>query len=81
MSAAIDQHTGQPDSGRERDNALELEIDAEYNQMIDRSKTDEESRAHFHAMCLLINRRSPAQVHRMELDRRLAHKQLREISI
>jgi hypothetical protein len=66
------------DPGQERDVALEVEIDAAYNQMVDPAKTDEESRAHFHEMCRLIARRSPQRIQKMELDRRIALKRARE---
>lgn len=61
----------------DRDAILEAEIDAAYESMI-HAKTDEGSKAHFHVMVRLIARRSPTQIQRMELARRLMLKQARE---
>jgi hypothetical protein len=61
----------------DRDALLEAEIDAAYESMI-HAKTDEESKAHFHDMARLIARRSPMQIQKMELTRRLLIKQARE---
>lgn len=55
---------------------LESEIDAAYERMI-HAPTDEESKSAFHEMCLLIARRSPHQIQKMELDRRLVIRQAR----
>lgn len=56
------------------DERLELEIDGEYDLML-AAKTDEESKSHFLEMCRLIHRRSPTQVQKMEIERRLAIRQ------
>lgn len=65
--------TAQPD----RDAALEMEIDAAYERMI-KAPTDHGSREAFTEMAVLIRRRSPAQVLRMELERRLARRQAKQ---
>lgn len=64
----------QRDPGQERDEALEREIDAAYDQMVDPAKTDEESKAHFRDMAVLIGRRSQTQILKMEMDKRIARK-------
>lgn len=70
--------SSQRDPGQERDEALEREIDAAYDQMVDPAKTDEESKAHFRDMAVLIGRRSPHQVQRMEIERRLLRRQAKQ---
>lgn len=57
-------------TSEQRDIDLELEIDATYDRMI--AEPDEaKARAIFHEMALLLYRRSPQQIHKMELERRL----------
>jgi hypothetical protein len=54
------------------DAALECEILAAYDAMVDPKKTDDESRAHWFEMRALIAKRSPRQVRRMDFERGLA---------
>lgn len=63
----------QPD----RDAELEIEIDAAYDAMI-AAKTDEESTAYFKTMARLIARRSPYQIQKMEIARRIAMRAARQ---
>ncbi|MDP9090169.1 MAG: hypothetical protein M3O26_15665 [Pseudomonadota bacterium] len=53
-----------------RDEQLEREIDAAYERMLAAS-AETESREHFLEMARLIYRRSPQQVQKMEVERRL----------
>lgn len=57
----------------DRDAALEAQIDAAYDAMVT-AKTDEESKAHFRDMAVLIGRRSQHQILKMELDKRIARR-------
>lgn len=52
---------------------LERDIDAAYDRMI-AAPNDTESKAHFQEMTRLIYRRSPHQVQKMEMERRLRNK-------
>jgi hypothetical protein len=60
----------------QRDADLEREIDAVYERMVSAS-TEDESKALFAQMAQLIHRRSPHQVQKMELERRLSIRQAR----
>lgn len=54
---AIDLFTGQPDSGRERDDRLERQIDAAFTQM--EGAAEPVSQALLTELSLLVRRRSP----------------------
>lgn len=63
----------------DRDAILEAEIDAAYERMV-KAPTDAGSLEAFHDMARLIYRRSPQQIQKMELTRRLLIKAAREAS-
>lgn len=56
------------------DDALEGLIDAAYARMVKSGATEGESRDAWTEMAVLIRRRSPTQIMRMELERRIAAK-------
>jgi hypothetical protein len=55
----------------DRDAALEAEIDAACERMI-QSEGDDEAREHFREMARLVQQRSPHQIYKMELERQIA---------
>lgn len=61
-------------SQEQMDADLEREIDATYSRMI-AAPTENESRELFKEMAILLRRRSPQQIHKMELERRLLMRQ------
>jgi hypothetical protein len=73
MSAVLDTFTGVPDTGLMRDAALEAQIDAAYEIMV-KAPTDEESREHFSVVNRLLLQRSPTQLLKLELERRMRRK-------
>lgn len=70
MRSVIDEHTGQPDPGLIADAKLEAQIDAAYERMV-KAPTDEESKEQFSVVNRLIRQRSPTQLLKLELERRI----------
>jgi hypothetical protein len=70
MSAVIDQYTGQPDAGLQRDAALEVEIDAAWNRVKSKTSTDRESQDALTEVAVLMRRRSDTQWMKLEFHRR-----------
>lgn len=69
--------SAQPDDrGLQADAALELQIDAACDRMIDSATSEEESREAWNEMASLIARRSHTQVLKMEIERRLLRSQV-----
>ena len=73
MSAADHSLIGQPGVALDADAALEAQIDAAYEAMV-RAPTDEQSREWFSIVNSLISRRSPSQLLKLELERRMRAK-------
>jgi hypothetical protein len=73
MNSAVDRFAEQPDSVLSADAALEASIDAAYEAMV-RAPTDEASREWFGIINRLILQRSPVQLLKLELERRMRAK-------
>lgn len=68
--------SAQPDDrGLQADAALEIQINAACARMVDPATSEEESRVAWADMASLIFRRSPHQILKMELERRIARKE------